>query len=69
MILQLLAEAQLEANLTNKILALMAKLNAATFGEHLTGFIMVKCKCHFALIGKAGVKHGTCMLTDLTAFC
>ena len=69
MTLQLHAESQLELDPANKNLAVTAKLNSATFGEHLSAFIQAKRKCRSAVLGKAGIKHETRMLIESTVFC
>ena len=52
-----------------KELAVSCKLNAATYGEHLSAFITAKRKCRSAVLGKATIKHETRMLIESTVFC
>ena len=62
--LQLQLEALLEANPSQKELAVSCKLNAATYGEHLSVFITAERKCRSSVLGKAAIKHEIRMLIE-----
>ena len=44
-------------------------MNAASYREHLTVLISAKHKSSSAVLGKAGIKHETCLLVESTVFC
>ena len=67
--LQIALDTKTEAHPANADWAMLAKLHAATYGEHLKAFIDAKRKCRSHVLAKAGVKHETKMLIESSAFC
>ena len=69
MTLQFWAECQLAANPTQKEWSLVAKLNGATFGEHLAAFISAKRRCRSSVLAKASVDMEPNLLIESSPFC
>ena len=67
--LQIVLDTKTEAHPANAEWAMLAKLHAATYGEHLKAFIDAKRKCRSHVLAKVGVKHEAKMLIESSAFC